>query len=125
MSSPADVTIKNFTKQSITTKVTRDYWVEGDGSTINNQVIPQGEISTYRVVAKTGHHGELDIDLVGGASGKSLGTFKIKSIKDPQEGEKSLSVSPSIVNVNMSAMGYRHSPGNKDLRRIDLIIVES
>ncbi len=119
MSSPADVTIKNFTKQSITTKVTRDYWVEGDGDSINGKVIPEGENGVFRVVAKTGHHGELDIDLIGGAGGEKLGTFKIKSIKDPQEGEKSLEVTPSQDDIDMSAMGYRHSPDD-DLRRIDL-----
>ena len=99
MSSPADVTIKNFTKQSITTKVTRDYWIEGDGSSINGKVIPAGEEEIYRVVAKTGHHGELDIDLIGGESSKVLGTFKINSIKDPHEpfrgeDESSLKVFP-------------------------------
>ena len=124
MSSPADVTIKNFTKQSITTKVTRDYWVEGDGDSINGKVIPENVNGVFRVVAKTGHHGELDIDLIGGAGGVKLGTLKIKSIKDPQEGEKSLEVAPSQDDIAMSAMGYRHSPGDPNLRRIDLIVVQ-
>ena len=85
MSSPADVTIKNFTNQSITTKVTRDYWVEGDGASINGKVIPAREEKKIRVEAKTGHHGELDIDLIGGSSSETLGIFKINSIKDPHE----------------------------------------
>jgi len=124
MSSPANVTIKNLTKQSITTKVTRDYWVEGDGDSINGKVIPEGENRVFRVVAKTKHHGELDIDLMGGAEGAKLGTFKIKSIKDPHEGEKSLAVTSNQDDIDMSAQGYRNSPGNDDLRRIDLIIVQ-
>ncbi|ODP99535.1 MULTISPECIES: hypothetical protein [Salinivibrio] len=124
MSSPANVTIKNFTQQSITTQVTRDSWVEEDGASINNQVIPEGHERTFKVIAKTGHHGELDIDLIGGNSGQSLGVFYIKSIKDPQEGEKSLAVEPAKETVVMSAMGYRHTPGDEDLRRIDLVIIE-
>ena len=124
MSSPADVTIKNRTNQSITTKVTRDSWVEGDGNTINGKVIPKDENGGFRVTAKTGHHGELDISFIGGASGADLGTLKILSIKDPQDGVESLAVSSNLPNIDLSAMGYRSSPGNEDLRRIDFIIVE-
>ena len=122
MSSPANVTITNRTLQSITTKVPRDSWVEGDGESINGKVIPKGMSSVFQVAAKTGHHGELDIDFIGGDSGNSLGTLKILSIKDPQEGEKSLEVSSAQANVDLSAMGYRSSPGDSDLRRIDFLI---
>ena len=129
MSSPADVTIKNFTKQSITTKVTRDYWVEGDGSSIDGKVIPSGEEEMYRVVAKTGHHGELDIDLIGGSASQVLGTFKINSIKDPHEpfrgeDEPSTKVYPNQDDISMCAMGYRTTPGDNDLRRIYLTVVQ-
>lgn len=123
MSSPANVTIKNRTNQSITTKVTRDSWVEGDGSSIDGKVIPRGEYGVFQVVAKTGHHGELDIDFIGGDSGNVLGTLEILSIKDPQEGVKSLAVNANQSEIDVSAMGYRSSPNDDDLRRINFLIV--
>lgn len=124
MSSPAEVTIKNFTKRSITMNVTRNSWVVEDGSSIDSAVIPEGVNKLFTVEAKTNHHGELDIQLIGGAGGVELGTFNIKSIKDPQEGEKSLEVTSNQDDIDMSAMGYRRSIGNSDLRRIDLIVAQ-
>ncbi|WMO13145.1 hypothetical protein [Pseudoalteromonas piscicida] len=123
MSSPANVTIKNRTNQSITTKVTRDSWVEGDGSSIDGKVIPRGEHGVFKVVAKTGHHGELDIDFIGGDSGNVLGTLEILSIKDPQEGVKSLAVNANQSEIDVSAMGYRSSPNDNELRRVNFLIV--
>lgn len=124
MSSPCNVKIINSTHQSITTKKIYDHWVEDDGKTINNIVIPEGDERTSKVVAKTGHHGELTIDFIGGATGQNLATLKIKSIKDPQEGEKSLEVESKQDDIVISAMGYRHSPGIADMRRIDVVLVQ-
>jgi hypothetical protein len=84
MSSPALVTIKNHTSYDLITRVTRDNWVEQDGKTIDKKTIKSGTEETYRVVAKTGHHGELDIDLLSINPGKYIGQLKIRSIKDPQ-----------------------------------------
>ena len=125
MSSPANVTIKNRTNQSITTRVTHDHWVERDGNPIDGKVIPKGENGVYNIVAKTGHHGELDIDFIGGDGGNNLGALRILSIKDPQQGVKSLEVIPSSVLFDLSAMGYRNSLEDEDLRRIDFIIVQN
>nr|WP_321357868.1 hypothetical protein [uncultured Draconibacterium sp.] len=119
MSSSANVTIKNRTNQKIITDVTRDYWVKKDGDTIDGKVIPVGEEKTYKVTAKTGHEGELDINLV--CASDVLGELKIKSIKDPQK-SKNLVVTPLQNDIMMEAKGYRDSPGDKDLRRIDVVI---
>ena len=120
MSSPADFTIKNSTSNAITTCKTRDYGVEENGNTVDNKTIPAGEEETFRVVAKTGHHGELDINLVEG-SNQIIGQFKIKSIKDPDK-DDALEAKSYRNCINMSAVGYRHSESDKDLRRINLEI---
>ncbi|AXQ97491.1 hypothetical protein [Pseudoalteromonas piscicida] len=117
------MTTTNRTNQSITTKVTRDSWVEGDGGSIDGKVIPRGEHGVFQVIAKTGHHGELDIDFIGGDSGNVLGTLEILSIKDPQEGVKSLAVNTNQSEIDVSAMGYRSSPNDDELRRINFLIV--
>lgn len=123
MSSPADVTIKNLTNRSITTKVTRNSWVQGDGSAIDGKTIAANSQQTYKVTAKTGHHGELDIDLEESGTSTVLATLKIKSIKDPQDGSEFTGES-DIADIQISAIGYRSSPGNEDLRRIDVTILE-
>ncbi len=117
MSSPADVTIKNLTDKELTTHVTRDYWVEGDGKTINNKTIAAGAQETFRVVAKTGHHGELDINLADPS--ETLGQFKIKSIKDPHN-KGALETKPFVDYIKMTSSGERSSPSDKDLRRIEM-----
>lgn len=124
MSSKADVTIVNYTKQQITTRKTRDSWVKDDGSTINNKVISAGDSKLIRVEAKTGHHGELDVTLIGGTSGDAIAKFKILSIKDPQKGESSLEVESLQDGIELSAMGYRKSEGDSDLRQIKVLIAE-
>jgi len=125
MSSSVDVIIKNRTGQSITAKVTRHSRVEGDGSSIDGKVIPEGDNGVYRVIAKTKHHGELDLEFIGGDSGNRLGALKIRSIKDPQEGEESLEVSASQDDTDVSAMGYSNSPVDIHFRRVDFLIVQN
>lgn len=120
MSSPANFTIKNTTNNAITTRVTRDHWVEDDGSTVNNKTIPAGEEKTFKVVAKTGHDGQLDINLVDG-SNQLIGQFKIKNIKDP-DNTNALEAQSFRNCIHMSAVGYRHSDSDKNLRRINLTI---
>jgi hypothetical protein len=120
MSSPANFTIKNSTGHAIKTQVTRDHWIEEDGRTVNNKTIPAGEEKTFKVVAKTGHDGELDINLVEG-SNQIIGQFKIKNIKDPDNND-ALEAKSYRNCINMSAVGYRHSDSNKNLRRIILEI---
>jgi hypothetical protein len=126
MSSPALVTIHNYTKSSLTTKVVVADWVEEDGRPINGLVIPNCSGGTNRtsatVVAKTAHDGSLEVSLLN-SSNQTAGTFTIKSIKDPQNGEKSLQVVAAAGYV-VSEMGYRSSPGNEDLRRVDVLIAQ-
>ncbi|CAD7714620.1 hypothetical protein LMG31886_11130 [Xanthomonas hydrangeae] len=59
MSSPATVTIDNRSSYTIVTHVTRNYWVEGDGDSIDGKTIEADSKQTYTVKAKTAHHGEL------------------------------------------------------------------
>lgn len=121
MTSPVDVKIKNRTTQKITTHVIRDYWVEGDGKSINEESINSEEDGEFHVVAKKSHHGELDINLVGNSS-QILGQFKIKSIKDPQDPGALVCV-PFQDFVKMSAKGEGKrnvKDQDKDLRKIEL-----
>ncbi|MFT5145593.1 MAG: hypothetical protein ACI9H1_000301 [Polaribacter sp.] len=120
MSSPASLTIKNDTTREITTHVTRDSWVKNDGKDVNNKLIPAKQEETFRIEAKTNHHGELDIDLVEGLN-QVVGQLKINSIKDPQK-DGALETKSYRDYITLSADGYRNSDGNKDLRRIELEI---
>jgi len=124
MSSPANITITNNLNQPVKTKVTRDSWVKEDGKTINDKIIHAGEGATYKAVAKTGHSGGLDIDLVDKETNSIQGTICIKSLKDPQD-SKNLTVKNLKKNISMQAKGHRHSEGDSDLRRIFVSIFEN
>lgn len=126
MASPADVIISNKLDVPVRTRVTRDYWVEGDGGSIDDKLIGPNSSATFRVKAKTGHHGELDIELIRDGDKQVLGTAYIKSIKDPQEGGglKS-SVTDALANLQLANYGERHSPGDKDLRRITFTLLRA
>lgn len=124
MASPATVTIDNRTAYALVTKVTRDYWVEGDGSSINNKPIPAHSTQVFNVQAKTGHHGELDIQLLQSGSARLIATLNIKSIKDPQDGH-GLEPASKVTDLQITAVGHRSSPGAADLRRIDVTLLDA
>lgn len=121
MASPADVKITNDTHESIKTKVTHESWVEDNAKPVDGKTINRDTQGVYRVAAKTGHHGEITLDLLT-ASGSVIGLVQMKSLKDPQEGEKSLAVAVHLPNYDISAMGYRSTPGHDDLRRIEILV---
>ncbi|CAD0314324.1 hypothetical protein CFBP2533_12150 [Xanthomonas hortorum pv. pelargonii] len=123
MSSPATVTIDNRSSYTIVTQVTRNYWVEGDGDSIDGKTIEADSKQTYTVKAKTAHHGELDIDLIDSATSTVIATLNINSIKDPQDGS-GLAGTSKTANLQIAAVGHRSSPGDEDLRRIDVTLVD-
>lgn len=127
MASPADVVIKNKLGSSIKTRVIRNYWVEGDGSSIDDKVIGAGSSEVFSVKAKTGHHGELDVQLIRESDRQVLGTLYIKSIKDPQEGEALRSkIDYWGHNLQIASYGERHPYGHdRDLRRITFTLLEA
>jgi hypothetical protein len=124
MSSPSDITIYNYTQSALTTRVTMANEIEEGGNTINGKVVPNCSVGnnslTARVVANTSHHGTLVVDLIN-AKNQVAGTFTVKSIKDPQEGEKSLDV-VAFSGYVLSMMGYRNSPS--DLRRVNVVVAQ-
>lgn len=124
MSSPCNVKISNTTNQSLTTDVTFHNHVKNNGASIDGKLIPNGKEETYNVIADTSHHGELTIDFKGGDTGSVLATLKIKSVKDPQKGEESLEVESKQKGIIISAMGYRESPDDKNMRRIDVVLTK-
>lgn len=124
MSSPATVSIDNRTAYDLTTHVTRDYWVQGDGGTINGKSIPAHTRQVFTVSAKTGHHGELDIQLEQVGSKRVIATLNIKSIKDPQDGN-GLQPASNVGDLQITAVGYRSTPGDKDLRRIEVTLLDA
>lgn len=115
MSSPAKVTIDNRTSYTIVTHVTRNYWVEGDGDSIDGKTIEADSKQAYAVKAKTAHHGELDIDLIDSATSTVIATLNINSIKDPQDGS-GLAGTSKTATLQIAAVGHRSSPGDADLR---------
>ncbi|MCC8555638.1 hypothetical protein, partial [Xanthomonas hortorum] len=123
MSSPAKVTIDNRSSYTIVTHVTRDYWVEGDGDSIDGKTIEADSKQAYAVKAKTAHHGELDIDLIDSATSTVIATLNINSIKDPQDGS-GLAGTSKTATLQIAAVGHRSSPGDADLRRIDVTLLD-
>ncbi|MEG2802697.1 Ca2+-dependent phosphoinositide-specific phospholipase C [Stenotrophomonas sp.] len=124
MSSPARVTIDNRTATALTTHVTRNYWVEGDGASIDGKSIPAHSQQAFDISAKTGHHGELDIQLLETGSRRLIATLDIKSIKDPQDGH-GLQPRSDIDGLQITAVGHRSSPGASDLRRIEVTLLDA
>jgi hypothetical protein len=128
MSSPADFTVYNHTGTELILILEGDSWVEGDGSSVDDKTIAANSSRTFRIVAKTGHDGGLDMNVYYNLSEKPtaddlVAYFSIYSIKDPQNGE-SLAVVTYKSDLQVSALGYRSSPDDEDLRRIDLYVLQ-
>ena len=131
MASPADLVIHNKLDIPIRTKLTRESWVEGGGKAVDGQPIAAHGTGTFRVTAKTGHHGELDIDLLrDDEQPLLLGRVLVKSIKDPQEGGALITVVQATNGwasggLQIASYGERSSQGDKDLRRITFTLLEA
>ncbi len=128
MSSPADFTIENATPSPIVLRVEEEKWVVDGGSSINGQVIAANSSKTFRIEAKTAHHGELYINVLYNYPNEPVADtliayFEIKSIKDPQDGD-ALAITTFKKDLQISALGYRSSASDKDLRRINLFVLQ-
>ena len=125
MSKSAVVRISNLTNRSVTTRVVRDRRVHDGGNAINNKTIAAGAEGVFRLVAKTDHHGEIDIDLVENSLPRKLiGKVVIRNMAEPEaeiDGKPSTFAFAEEEGFFVSALGSS-SPTQ---RRINVLLVQN